>query len=294
MFKKWSRMSLLLVVLLLAAGLAAGCGSGDNKEQGQQEQQNATELSGSLQVNGSTTVTPIAQGWAEAFNEKNPEVDVVISGTGSGNGIAALINGTTEIAMASREMKDEEKEQIKGEVKEYVVGLDALAVIVNPDNSVKSLSLAQLKDIFTGKITNWKDVGGKDAEILVYTRDSSSGTYEYFKESVLEKEEFVANARSAASNAAMASSIAQEETAIGYCGLAFIGSSIKGLPVSAEGKSPVEPTVETAKSGEYPIVRNLYMYTIGEAKGLAKAFLDFGFSTEGQDIVEEVGYIRID
>jgi len=291
MFRKWSRMSLLLVVLLLAAGLVAGCGNEDNKEQ---RQQKASELSGSLQVNGSTTVTPIAQGWAEAFNEENPEVDVVISGTGSGNGIASLINGTTEIAMASREMKNEEKEQIKGEIKEYVVGLDALAVTVNPDNSVESLNLAQLKDIFTGKITNWKDVGGKDAEILVYTRDSSSGTYEYFKESVLEKEEFVPGARKAASNAAMASSVAQEETAIGYCGLAFVGSSVKALPVSAEGKSPVEPTVETAKSGEYPIVRNLNMYTIGEAKGIAKAYLDFGLSIEGQDIVEEVGYIRID
>ncbi len=290
MLKKWSWMSLTLVSLLLAAGLVVGCGNGDNKEQGQQ---NGSELSGSIEVNGSTTVTPIAQGWAETFNAENPEVDVVISGTGSGNGIAALINGTTDIAMASREIKDDEKSQIQGEVKEYVVGLDALAVTVHKDNPVQSLSLAQLKDIFTGKITNWKDVGGSDAKILVYTRDSSSGTYEYFKESVLEDEEFAANARSAASNAAMANSIKGEETAIGYVGLAFVNSSVKALPVSAEGKSPVEPTVENAKSGEYPIVRELNMYTVGEAEGIAKAYLNFGLSTDGQDIVEEVGYIRI-
>jgi len=292
MLKKWSRMSLLLVSLLLAAGLVAGCGSGDSKEEGQQ--QGKTELRGSLEVNGSTTVTPIAQGWAEAFNAENTEVDVVISGTGSGNGIAALINGTTDIAMASRSIKDEEKAQIKGEVKEYKIGLDALAVTVNPENHVKSLSLAQIKDLFTCKITNWKDVGGSDAEILVYTRDSSSGTYEYFKESVLEKEEFAANARSAASNAALASSVAQEETAIGYVGLAFVNDSVKALPVSAEGKDAVEATMANAKSGDYPIVRDLYMYTVGEAEGVAKAYLDFGLSSDGQKIVEEVGYISID
>lgn len=290
MFKKLLHMSWLLVVLMLAAALVSGCGGGSNEGN---EQQNDSALSGSLQVNGSTTVTPIAQGWAEAFHEINPEAEVIISGTGSGNGIAALINGTTEIAMASREIKDSEKEQIDGEVKEYVVGYDALAVAVHPDNPVKALSLAQLKDIFTGKITNWKDVGGNEAEILVYTRDSSSGTYEFFKEHVLENEEFAAGARKTASNAAMVNSIAQEETAIGYCGLAFVNSSVKALPISAESGSPVEPTLETAKSKEYPIVRDLNMYTIGEAQGIAKAYLDYGFSAEGQAIVEEVGYIPV-
>ncbi|TYO94619.1 phosphate ABC transporter substrate-binding protein [Desulfallas thermosapovorans] len=290
MFKKLLRASWLLVVLILAAAMASGCGGGSNAGN---VQQNDAALSGSLQINGSTTVTPIAQGWAEAFHEIHPEAEVIISGTGSGNGIAALINGTTEIAMASREIKDSEREQIDGEVKEYVVGYDALAVIIHPDNPVKTLSLAQLKDIFTGKITNWKDVGGDDAEILVYTRDSSSGTYEFFKEHVLENEEFAAGARKTASNAAMVNSIAQEETAIGYCGLAFVNSSVKAVPVSAEDGSPVEPTLETAKSKEYPIVRNLNMYTAGEARGVAKAYLDYGFSAEGQAIVEEAGYIPV-
>ena len=289
MLRKWSRLSLLLVSLLLVAGLVIGCGG----EEGQEGQQGATGLSGTLDVNGSTTVTPIAQGWAEPFNEANPEVDVIISGTGSGNGIAALINGTTEIAMASRDIKDDEKAQVDGEVKEYVIGYDALAVITHPENPVESLSLAQVKDIFTGKVTNWKDVGGSDAEILVYTRDNSSGTYEYFKESILEDEEFSARSRSAASNASMTSSIAQEETAIGYAGLAFVDSKVKAIPLSAKGEVAIDPTVENAKSGVYPVVRNLNMYTVGEAEGIAKAYLDYGLSAEGQEIVSEVGYIPV-
>ena len=286
MLKKWPRLPLLLVSLLLAAGLAVGCG-------GEEGQPGATELSGTLNVNGSTTVTPIAQGWAEAFNEANPEVNVIISGAGSGNGIASLINGTTDIAMTSRDIKDGERSQIVGEVKEYVIGLDALAIITHTENPVESLSLAQLKDIFTGKINNWKDVGGNDAEILVYTRDNSAGTYEYFKESVLAKEEFAVRARSASSNASMASSIAQEETAIGFVGLAFVDSKVKTLPVSAQGQEVVEPTVKNAKSGAYPIARALNMYTIGEAEGLAKAYLDFGLSDEGQEIITAAGYIPV-
>ncbi len=294
MVKTVSKVALVLMALLLIAGLAAGCGGGGDKPQDTNQGQSASELSGTLQLNGSTTVTPIAQAWAEAFHEKNPKVEVVVSGTGSGDGIAALINGTTDIAMASRKMKDKEKEQItNGTPKEYVVGYDALAVIVHPSNPVQSLSMAQLKDIFTGKIKNWKEVGGPDKDIIIYTRDTSSGTYEFFKEHVLNKEEFAERAKKVASNAAMTKSVAQDETSIGYVGLAFVDSTVKALPVSAEGGNPVPPSVETAKSHEYPIVRDLNMYTINEAQGLAKAFLDFGLSAEGQAMVQEVGYIPV-
>jgi len=292
MQKKLSRIGMTLIAALLVAGLVTGCGG--NAGSGEGGQNGGSEgLSGILQVNGSTTVAPVAQAWAEEFNEKHPNVDVIVTGTGSGDGIAALINGTTEIAMASREMKDQERNQINGTPKELIVGRDGLAVIVHPDNPVNSLSMAQIKDIFTGKVTNWKDVGGQDAPIIVYTRDTSSGTYGFFKEFVLEKEDYIKSARATASNAAMVKSVAGEETAIGYSGLAFLNEGIKGLAVSQEGAEPVAPSMETVKAGEYPIVGDLIMYTIGEPEGLAKEYLDFGFSSEGQAIVEDVGYLPV-
>ena len=291
MFKNFSRFALVVLVILLCAGLMAACGGGE--EPAEPEGESSGELSGMLQVNGSTTVAPVGQAWAEAFHEEHPNVDVVVTGTGSGDGIAALINGTTEIAMASRVMKEEEKSKI-GDPVEYVVGQDALAVIVHPANPVESLSMAQIKEIFTGKITNWSEVGGDDAEIIVYTRDTSSGTYAFFQEFVLEDEEYLASGRKTASNAAMAQSVAQEETSIGYCGLAYLDDTVKGVTVSVEGGSPVAPSVETAKTGEYPIYRDLYMYTKGEVQGLTKAFLDFGLSEQGQKMVEEAGYLPVD
>lgn len=294
MLKKLSKMALALMVILMVAVPAAGCGgNAENPGREQEPSGGSEELSGTLQVNGSTTVAPVAQAWAEKFHELHPNVDVVVTGTGSGDGIAALINGTTDIAMASRKMKDKERDKIDGTPKEFVVGRDGLAVIVHPSNPVDSLSMAQIKDIFTGKITNWKDVGGPDAEIIVYTRDTSSGTYGFFKEHVLNDEEYTAAGRKTASNAALANSVAGEETAVGYVGLAFLDSNVKAVAVSKDGGEPVEPTLETAKAGEYPIVRDLNMYTIGEPEGLAKAFLDYGFSDEGQAIVQEVGYLPV-
>lgn len=294
MLKKLSKMALALMVILMVAVPAAGCGgNAENPGREQEPSGGSEELSGTLQVNGSTTVAPVAQAWAEKFHELHPNVDVVVTGTGSGDGIAALINGTTDIAMASRKMKGKERDKIDGTPKEFVVGRDGLAVIVHPSNPVDSLSMAQIKDIFTGKITNWKDVGGPDAEIIVYTRDTSSGTYGFFKEHVLNDEEYTAAGRKTASNAALANSVAGEETAVGYVGLAFLDSNVKAVAVSKDGGEPVEPTLETAKAGEYPIVRDLNMYTIGEPEGLAKAFLDYGFSDEGQAIVQEVGYLPV-
>jgi len=294
MQKKLFLFGMALLAVLLVAGLVAGCGGNAANEGEEQNQQGGSEeLSGMLQVNGSTTVTPVAQAWAEKFNEKHPNVDVVVSGTGSGDGIAALINGTTDIAMASRKMKDKESDKVDGTPKEFVVGRDGLAVVVHPDNPVDSLSMSEIKDIFTGKITNWKEVGGEDAAIIVYTRDTSSGTYGFFKEFVLDDEDYLKSGRATASNAAIAKSVAGEETAVGYCGLAFVNDSVKGVSVSKDGAEPVKPTLETAKAGAYPIVRDLNMYTIGEPEGLAKEFLDYGFSSEGQAIVEEVGYLPV-
>lgn len=286
---KLSKISMVLLVLVLAAGLVAGCGG---SQQGGQVGEDG-QLSGVLDINGSTTCAPVIQAWAEAFNDLHPDVDVIVTGTGSGNGIAALINGTTDIAMASRKMKSSEKEQIKGTPVEYTVAKDGLAVIVHPDNPVDSMTMEQIKDIFTGKITNWQDVGGDDRPILVYTRDTASGTYVFFKEFVLEDEEYTDAARRTASNAAMANTLTQEKYSIGYVGLPFLTDRIKAVAVSVDGGEPVEPSMEKAMSGAYPIVRDLDVYTIGEAEGLAKAFLDFGFSAEGQALVKELGYVPV-
>lgn len=291
MRKKLFKVVLATAILVLLAGAVAGCGDGGQEQENQGG--NGNELSGTLQVNGSTTVAPVAQAWAEKFMEKHPGVEVIVTGTGSGDGIAALINGTTDIAMASRKMKDEEKEKFPEPPKEIVAGLDALAVIVNPANPVDSLAMNQIKDIFTGKVTNWKDVGGPDAEILVYTRDTSSGTYGFFKEFVLNDEEYTANTRRTASNAAMAKSVAQDEHAIGYCGIGFVNEEVKALGVSKGGGDPVAPSLETAVAGDYPIVRDLNMYTPGEPEGLAKAYLDFGLSAEGQELLKQQGYIPL-
>ena len=286
---KLSKVTMLALVLVLAVGLVAGCGG---SQQGGQVGEDG-QLSGVLDINGSTTVAPVIQAWAEAFNDMHPDLDVVVTGTGSGNGIAALINGTTDIAMASRKMKSAEREQIKGTPVEYTVAKDGLAVIVHPDNTVDSMTMEQIKDIFTGKITNWQELGGDDVQILIYTRDTSSGTYGFFKEFVLEDEEYTDAGRRTASNAAMANTIAQEKYSIGYVGLPFLTDNVKAVAVSKDGGEPVTPSVEKAMSGEYPIVRDMDVYTIGEAEGVAKAFLDFGFSAEGQALVQEVGYVPV-
>ena len=286
---KVSKIAMLMSVLVLAISLVAGCGGAQN--QGQVDKDG--HLSGVLQINGSTTSAPVIQAWAEAFNELHTDVDVVVTGTGTGNGIAALINGTTDIAMASRKIKSSESEQINGTPVEYTVAKDGLAVIVHPDNPVDSLTMEQIKDIFTGKVTNWQDVGGDDVQILIYTRDTSSGTYGFFKEFVLEDEGYTEAGRRTASNAAMANTIAQEKYSVGYVGLPFLTNNVKAVAVSKDGGVPVTPSVEKAISGEYPIVREMDVYTVGEAEGLAKVFLDFGFSAEGQALVEEVGYVPV-
>lgn len=286
---KLVKMTLLALALALTAGLVVGCGGGNTGNQVGEDGQ----LTGVLQINGSTTSAPVVQAWAEAFHEIYPDVDVVVTGTGSGNGIAALINGTTDIAMTSRKMKSSEREQVKGNPVEYTVAKDGLAVIVHPDNIVASLTMQQVKDIFTGKVTNWQDVGGDDRPILVYTRDTSSGTYGFFKEFVLEDEEYTEAGRRTASNAAMASTVAQEEYAVGYVGLPFLTANVKAVPISKDGGEPVEPNLANAMAGKYPIVRDMDLYTAGEADGLAKAFIEFGFSAEGQALVQEVGYVPV-
>ncbi|UCE28387.1 MAG: PstS family phosphate ABC transporter substrate-binding protein [Candidatus Coatesbacteria bacterium] len=256
-------------------------------------------IAGEIQVKGSDTLLLLAQRWAEEFMAKNPEAVVQITGGGSGVGIAALIDGTTDVANSSRPIKDKEIEECEAngvEVVEFKVALDGISVIVNPENSVESLTLDQIKDIYTGKIKNWNELGGPDATIVCYGRQSSSGTYVYFKGHVLEDADYRADTQELQGNATLCDAVARDVGGIAYVGVGYAAQrdDVKVLGVMTEkGAEPVEPTDETVANGTYPISRYLYNYTDGKPEGVTKAYLEFAFSDKGQKIVEEVEYIAL-
>jgi phosphate transport system substrate-binding protein len=245
----------------------------------------------------------LVQAWSEEFMKKYPEVFVAVTGGGSGTGFASLINGTCDIAVSSREIKTKEVDlAVKKGItpKEFKVALDGLAVVVSPKNPVSSLTLDQLADIFTGKIQNWKEVGGVDSHIVLLSREVNSGTHVYFKEHVLRKnksdsvEEFSPEALLLPSSQAIADEIMQNSAAIGYYGMGYIGKDHKAIAVSKDAASPaVNPTIENVVTGAYPISRPLYIYSSGEAKGEVKQFIDYILSEEGQAIVPKVDFVPI-
>ena len=242
-------------------------------------------------VEGSTTVLPIAHKAAEVFMAKNPSADISVRGGGSGVGIASLLDKSCNIADSSRAIKDTEldKAVTNGvDPKAYIVAMDGIAVIVNPANSVAALSKKQLKDIFTGKISNWNQVGGSDEKIDVVSRDTSSGTFEAFGELALSKEKVRADALMQASNQAVASVVEKTTGAIGYVGLGYITSSVKALAVDG-----VVASKDSVLTNKYGIGRPLFMYTNGAAKGLAKEFIDFILSPEGQKLVDGEGFVAL-
>jgi len=243
-------------------------------------------------VKGSDTCLPVSQQEAEAFGKKGG--NVTVTGGGSGVGIAALIAGTCDIAQASRPMKFDEKQKMSESgktAKEVIIGYDALAVIVHPDNPVKNLTRQQLEQIYTGKITNWKEVGGSDMKIVVYCRESSSGTYEFFKEHVMKNKNYANFVLSMPATGAIIQSVKQTKGAIGYVGLAYLNKEVKAIHVSYDGKSFVEPSVANAKNKTYPVVRPLYYYYSINNEKKVKPFIDFVKSTEGQAIVDKVGFV---
>lgn len=252
----------------------------------------------SIQIKGSDTMVNLTQAWAERFMKHNPDSSVAVTGGGSGTGIAALLNQTCNIADSSRKMKVEEIELAKSkgiEPKEFIVALDGLAVVVHPSNPVEKLTIAQLSDIFTGKITNWKDVGGKEGRIVVLSREINSGTHIYFKEHVLkEGSEYTEDALLLPSSQAVADEVAQNTNAIGYYGMGYISPNQKAISVAKDKDSPfVAPTIENVKDGNYYISRPLLMYTNGEPTGVVKKFLDFIMSEEGQRIVRETDFVPV-
>ena len=277
---------LVLSVIVVFAITLSGCGKTAPKGG------NAETSSENLTLNGSTTVFPIAQKVAEVFMNKYPNVNVSVRGTGSGNGIAALINGTCDIADASRPMTQDEIKLAKSRgitPFENIIAKDAIAIVVNPKNPISEISHEQLKKIYTGKITNWKELGGPDMEIVPVTRDSSSGTFEVFEEKVLGKGvEMISTAVVQGSNQAVKTTVEKTEGAIGYIGFGYVDNSVKVLKFD-----DVMPSKSSVLDGTYEISRPLFMYTNGEPQGVVKKFIDFVMSPEGQTIVEQVGYIAV-
>jgi phosphate transport system substrate-binding protein len=251
------------------------------------------QASATLTIKGSDTMVILAQTWAEAFMKAHPGRVVQVSGGGSGTGIAALLNGTADLANSSRPMKDKEKAQIKerrgAEPKEFEVALDALAVYVPVDSKIEALTIPQLKKIFRGQATSWKELGGEDRTIVLYSRENNSGTYAYFKEHVLDNEDFAATAQTLPGTAAVINAVSKDPGGIGYGGIAY-AEGVRSIKVAAEGAEPVAPSMENATSGKYPLSRFLSIYSVGEPKGIAKEYIDFVLSSEGQRLVEGVGY----
>ena len=244
-----------------------------------------------LTIQGSTTVLPIAQRCAEEFMKEHPEANISVRGGGSGVGIAALIDGTIDIADASRAMKTKElkKARVNGiNPVAHVVARDAIAVILHPQNPVNNLTKSHLKAIYTGAISRWNEVGGTSDVIVVVSRDVASGTFEVFNELALDKQRVRPDALMQASNQAVVNIVASTNGAIGYVGLGYLSKEVK--PIAIEG---VMPSVATAKSGAYLLARSLYMYTDGKPKGLAKEFIDFVLGPKGQRIVKEEGFVPV-
>ena len=266
-------------LLALALLGAPGCGA---------------KRSAPVTVKGSDTMVILGQRWAEAYMAAHPGATIQVTGGGSGTGIAALINGTTDICQSSRPIKGAETKQLVEKfgapAHEVLVARDGLAVYLNEDNPIRELDLAQIKGIYDGTLTNWKALGGKDAAITVYGRENSSGTYEYFKEHVLGGADFAASVQTLPGTAAVVNAVAQDPRGIGYGGAAY-AKGVRFCRVKPDAQSPgVEPSAENVNSGRYPISRGLFFYLRREPEGAAREFIDFALSPEGQKLVTDVGY----
>ncbi|MBN1397362.1 MAG: phosphate ABC transporter substrate-binding protein [Bacteroidetes bacterium] len=250
-----------------------------------------------ITVKGSDTMVILAQRWAELYMQKNPGVVIQVTGGGSGTGISGLINGTTDICNASRPMKPSEKSKLKQRYNSLGVEIktakDGLSIYVNEKNPVQEFSLAQLRGIYTGKITNWKEIGGPDQRIILYGRENNSGTYVYFRDNVMMGDDYSSTMQSMPGTAAVVNAVAKDEFGIGYGGAAY-GKGIREAKVKVDEKSPAyAPTEENVKSGNYPIARYLYLYVRSRPSGAIKDYIDWILSPEGQSIVKKVGYFPV-
>jgi len=257
----------------------------------------------SLQNVGSDTIVNLALAWAEAYTAEHPEVRISVTGGGSGTGIAALVNGTVDIANASRKIKPEEVENAQAngvDPVEHVIARDAIAIVIHPDNPVDELTVQQLSDIYSGVITNWSEVGGEDRPIVLLSRESNSGTHVYFLEQVVRQGRkddttlFSVDTLLLPSSEGISAEVRQNPNAIGYDGLGYVTDDQKVVAVARESPGPyVLPTVESVNQAEYPISRDLYMYTSGEPTGLVGEYLGWIGGEEAQAIVAELGFVPL-
>ena len=267
--------------MLILGALFTGCGG--------------AKRSKVIQAKGSDTILNVTQGIAEEFMQKNPKAKIAVTGGGSGVGISALLNKTTDIAMASRSMKQSEIDKAKElgiGVEEVVLGFDGITLIVNQNNQVKGLDSVTLGKIFRGEITNWKEVGGDDAKIVALSRDSSSGTHEFFKEHVIrggEKNnlEYGPETLYMPSNEAIKQEVKSNKYAIGYIGMGYMDDSVHSLAIDG-----IVPSKENVSNKTYPIAREVYWYVPSERTGTMKELVDFAISNDGQSIVESEGFIK--
>ena len=290
-------MKRIIFFFVIVLVLLTGCGP---------DSQSATASDSQAQYienKGSDTIVNLALAWAERYQSENPNVRISVTGGGSGTGIAALINKTVDIANASRKIKQEELDEAQGNQVnpvEHIIALDAIAVIVNKDNPVSELTLQQIADIYSGKIVNWVEVGGEDRPIVRLSRETNSGTHVYFLETVLrlgEKENktlFSTDTLLLPSSEGIISEVRQNPNAIGYDGLGYVPEDVKMIAIAKKDGEPyVLPSIASVKDKSYPIARDLYMYTDGEATGALKEYLDWILSDEAQQIVEELGFVPV-
>jgi phosphate transport system substrate-binding protein len=283
-----------LLILLSVAPHIAGC---------RRAAAESTE-GGAIQNVGSDTMVNLALAWAEAYTAQKPEVGLSVTGGGSGTGIAGLINGTVAIANASRRIKAEESAAAEANgitPVEHVVARDAIAIVVHPSNPVDQLTIDQLSDIYQGHITNWREVGGPDRPIVLLSRESNSGTHVYFLEQVVrrgdnqDKSLFSRDTLLLPSSEGISVEVRQNPNAIGYDGLGYVTPDQKVIAVARDSDGPyMLPTVESVNNGEYPIARDLYMYTPGEPTGIVATYLDWILNEEAQAIVRKLGFVPLE
>jgi len=292
MFKSLGMKKVLIYCLLL---FLIGCSRNTTDSIGVKEK--------TIQIKGSDTIVNLVQAWVEEFAKLRPGVNIGITGGGSGTGFAALLNGTCDIAMASRAIEDKEIKLAKEKnIKpvEFIVGLDGLAVVVHPKNPVSKLTMDEVRDIFMGNIKNWKEVGGEDRTIVILSRESNSGTHMFFKEHVLRKgnkkgtEEFSPSALLMPSSQTIVNEVMQNPNAIGYVGIGYLSNYLKAIAIAKDRKSKyIEPKIESVMNFSYAISRPLYLYTPNEPSGVVKDFINFALSNEGQKIVRKVDFVPI-
>lgn len=279
---------------LLIITLLGGCSSSNSSTNTDQK---------TLQNIGSDTMVNLALAWAEDYQQHAPDISLSVTGGGSGGGLAALVNGTADIANASRQIKQEEIDLAKEkgfEPNEFVVAKDAIAVVVHPDNPVNQLTIQQVSDIYSGKYENWREVGGDDRPIVRLSRETNSGTHVYFLETVVRLGQKENNTFFSTDTLLMPSSeginmeIRQNPNTIGYDGLGYLTPELKVIAIATDENSPyVTPSIETVNDGSYPIARDLYMYTAGEPGGTILDYLDYIFSSDGQKIVSDQGFVPV-